>query len=619
MTLFKRISKMDIQNILKKTGASLKLGDVLCRLLAAWLCFTAAKLIGDSDFFALSYAQDSKMWLVLLWIGLAFIAFSLVKMLLVNYATDTYFLLAGTVVCASMWLTSYSNFLFSIAVIIVLSMVFAFFLHKNEDFLEGVKLNGAGVWICSLAIGLLCCFFIGAIGSYRYLTFSAPNFDFGIFVNMFHNMRTSGAPLCTCERDVLLSHFVVHLSPIYYLILPFYCIFPSPLTLQIAQAVILASGVVPVVLLCRHFKLGGKTTVAVSAIYCLYPALTTGCFYDIHENCFLTPLLLWVFYFFEKEKWVFTYLFAALTLFVKEDAAIYIIVFAVFAILSKKKPLHAFILAIMAGAYFITALTLLDKMGAHYSELYATDTPNPVIAGPMVYRFSTMIHNLDDGLFGAVKTLLLNPGYTLIQLFSTSGGGIEKLRYFIQMLLPVGFIPFFTKRASRYLLITPILLNLITDYPYQYDTGFQYHFGIAAFLVYAMIANLPEMKPTFKRNVLCVALVAGFCLYVSAVMPTFEYYHNTWKENKDTYTEMESILDTIPEDASVCCDTFLLPHIADREIIYETSFHGDVGDTDYVIFDSRYSVSKTQLYNYIDQGYYVSEVYPDMMIILEKE
>ena len=147
---------------------------------------------------------------------------------------------------------------------------------------------------------------------------------------------------------MFLSHFAVHISPIYYLLLPFYCIFPSPHTLQIGQAVIVASGVIPVWLLARHFKLSGRMQILVTCIYSLYPAATVGCFYDLHENCFLLPLLLWTFYFFEREKYLPMYLFAFGVLLVKEDAAMYLIMFALLVIISKKKYLHGFILA--AGA-----------------------------------------------------------------------------------------------------------------------------------------------------------------------------------------------------------------------------------------------------------------------------
>lgn len=42
--------------------------------------------------------------------------------------------------------------------------------------------------------------------------------------------------MTTCERDRVLSHFAVHVSPIYYLFLPFYALFPSPVTLEVLQA-----------------------------------------------------------------------------------------------------------------------------------------------------------------------------------------------------------------------------------------------------------------------------------------------------------------------------------------------------------------------------------------------
>ena len=97
------------------------------------------------------------------------------------------------------------------------------------------------VQIFTAACGIISAAVIAYITCLRYKTYSAPNYDFGIFCQMFHYMKTTGLPMVTCERNELLSHFAVHISPIYYILLPFYYIFPSPLTLQIGQAVVLAS------------------------------------------------------------------------------------------------------------------------------------------------------------------------------------------------------------------------------------------------------------------------------------------------------------------------------------------------------------------------------------------
>ena len=112
---------------------------------------------------------------------------------------------------------------------------FLFWLQKWQP---GTRTLAIFTAVCAVT----ACTVISVIGCLRYKTFSTPNYDFGLFCNMFHNMKETGLPLVTSERDRLLSHFAVHISPIYYLLLPFYWIFPSPLTLQIGQAVALMLG-----------------------------------------------------------------------------------------------------------------------------------------------------------------------------------------------------------------------------------------------------------------------------------------------------------------------------------------------------------------------------------------
>lgn len=70
----------------------------------------------------------------------------------------------------------------------------------------------------------------------------------------------------------------------------------------------------------------------VCAVLFLYPAYSGGTSYDIHENCFLTPLLLWLFYGIDRKNAVVTAIAAILTLMVKEDAAVYVAVIALWLI-----------------------------------------------------------------------------------------------------------------------------------------------------------------------------------------------------------------------------------------------------------------------------------------------
>ena len=553
-------------------------------------------------------------------IFLFFAVYSAMRIFINREESDSWFLIVSATLCVIRWLYREdgikNKFLFLMAVVVVYGLFVMYFIKKNALMFEKIHFGKKTEWCLVLFCGLFCGTVIAAITSLRYLTFSAPNFDFGIFVNMFHNMKETGLPYVSCERDVLMSHFAVHISPIYYLLLPFYALFPSPLTLQIGQAVIVSSGVIPVFCLCRVYKLSEKTAVAVSFLYALHPALSTGCFYDIHENCFLAPLLLWMFYFFERKRMIPMYIFAFLILSVKEDAAIYILIFALYLLFSKRSLRHGAILSVLALAYFGIALSVLQKTSAYYAELYANQTPNPAIQGPMVNRFQNLIFEKEDGLRGVLKTAFFNPGYFLTQLFQTNGNTWDKFMYFLQMLLPLGFLPFFTGKVSHFLLVSPILLNLLTNYSYQYDIGYQYHFGILAFLVYACMMNLAELSVSLRRNLLGFAVAACLCFYVVYIPSKLTYYQKAWEEKKEIYLQMDEILDSIPAEASVACPGYILPHIADRREVYELHYHGNAGDVDYIVLDGRSSVDEKQLKTFLSQGYVVWQ--EDLLIVLKK-
>ena len=448
-------------------------------------------------------------------------------------------------------------------------------------------------WCFVALFALVACSVVAAIGVLRYLSYAAPNFDFGIWCNMFHNMKESGLPVTTCERDELLSHFAVHFSPVYYLMLPFYFVFPSPITLQILQAVVLYSGVIPLCIMAKDKGISDRAQIMLCLAYSFYPAIATGTFYDLHENCFLVPLLLWCFCFFEKEKYLPMAIFAALTLLVKEDAFIYLLVFATYIFFLKNKKKVALVLAATALAYFVIVAGLMSAFGN----------------GIMVSRYDNLIADPDDGLFGVVKTALLNPGYLLTQIFVSKDGDNAKVLYAFQLLLPLAAIPLATKKISRYILVVPMLMNLITMYVYQPNIRFQYSFGITAFLFYVTVLNLSELPQKTAEFTLPLSGVASVLLFAMLVGGNLGYYTDRYENEKENYKHSDYVLSEIlPADASVACSTFLLPHIADRDMIYEVTYHKENGkyktDVDYVVLDTRYAEDFQKMSQYfLENGY----------------
>ena len=419
--------------------------------------------------------------------------------------------------------------------------------------------------IFSVAAGLFATAIIALIGTARYLSFATPNFDFGIFAQMYYYLKTELIPMTTCEREKLLSHFAVHLSPVYYLLLPVYFVFDSPLTLQISQAIILGSSLIPLYLLMRHFKLSNKVIVLMMLAFAFYPAVAGGTMYDFHENCFLLPFILWLLYFAEKEKYIPMYIFMALTFSVKEDAAVYIAFIALYFIFSGRKKLHGFVMLLSSIGYFVFAVSFLRSFGE----------------GAMTGRFENFMTNPELGLVDVILTIFKNPAYFISQCISE-----EKLIFILFMLLPLAFLPVLSRKWSQFILAGPlVLINLMSDYPYQHSIYFQYVYGTIAVFFYLAILNLADNPKNMRKYLASLSAVFSVIIFVFSMSPKYTYV-NRLNENKEDYVKIRAALDTIEEDASVLSTTFFIPYLSQRKEIYEIEYC--VKDTDYVVIDLRY-------------------------------
>lgn len=413
--------------------------------------------------------------------------------------------------------------------------------------------------------------FVSVWGVCRVLSFCAPTYDFGIFAQMFHHMKEHGLPLTTVERDGLLSHFNVHVSPVYYLLLPLYWLFPVPEAIQVFQAGIMASAVIPLWLLCKRHGLIGKLRLLICAVFLLQPAYAGGAGYDFHENAFLTPLLLWLFYGVDRKKGWMVALFALLTLTVKEDAAVYVAIFAVFLLL--KAGLHKDKWTALWGGGMLM-VSLVWFFGVTWYLANVGD-------GVMTYRYGNFMYDGSKSLITVIKAVLLSPMKALFECVDK-----EKLTYIGLTLLPLLGLPLLTRRFERYLLLIPYLLvNLMPDYQYQHNIMFQYNFGSLAFLAYLVVLNLSDLRrETDKLGILLVtAAVCAGCFGFNILPEGLKYpqYCETYREY---YASVRETLDVIPEDASASATTFFTAHLSQRDTLYDIRYSSQehVLSTEYI-------------------------------------
>ncbi|MBP3412819.1 MAG: DUF2079 domain-containing protein [Oscillospiraceae bacterium] len=455
------------------------------------------------------------------------------------------------------------SFLILCVLLVLLAVGFA--LRGWEGDLRLIPTPRKGRKACIWAtVGLSLLFFLLVSGWTvgRVYSFSAPTYDFGIFSQMFYNMKTSGLPLTTVERDGLLSHFAVHVSPIYYLLLPFYWLFPAPVTLQVLQAAVMTSAVIPLWLLGKQHGLGAGQRMLLCALLLLFPAFAGGAGYDIHENCFLTPLLLWLFYTLDHGSRSGAFLAGLLTLMVKEDAAVYVAVIGLWQILKaalhretdpKSSLINGFLLLGLSIGWFLGATTYLSRMGD----------------GVMTGRYKNLLYGGSSSLLTVIKAVLLQPMRAFYECVDP-----EKLPYIAGTLLPLLGLPLWTRRYERWILLIPYLLvNLLSDYPYQHDIFYQYSFGSAAFLLYLTAVNLADLRGAWKAwtALSSAVLLCGICFGI-LVVPKALRYPTRAIEYSEHYGSIRQTLDLIPKDASVAAGTFYTTYLSQREVLYDIRY-----------------------------------------------
>lgn len=567
---------------------------IVVRLVIAWLLvnvFTAIKY--GSGFASAKYAADINFPMYICFVILIFVSLSILGKYKIFTWIETYAPMVLVTVYGYLTIEYSSGVAYAIGMAVFLAVAIFYAVNKSTKFFD-IQKKTTVIVIYGLAAALFI-FYVGSIAVLRYALYRNPNFDFGIWTQMFYYMKKTLKPLTTCERQNigLMSHFKVHFSPIYYIYLPVYFVFPYPVVLNILQVFTLVSGLVPVFLLCRKKDLSKAATAAFGILFVVFPAVACGTFYDLHENCFLLPLILWLFYFLEKDNWKGTIIFSVLTLLVKEDAAVYVACIGLYAMFGMKRTQKGAAVSIMAIVYFMIVTMLMKYYGL----------------GIMDNRFTNyMVDSAEGGLIDVVKNFFANPAYVLEQCFSK-----DKLEFIFLMAVPVGFLSFMSKKASTLILFLPILLeNLVSNYQYQHSIFFQYVFGSSAIMIYLAIVNYAELSEKVRRFLGSFAICMGIMLAPICAMSK-SYYFDVYKYDKENCKKLDEAMEKIPEEASVTASTFFVPHLSNRDYIYEYPY---IKETDYIVLDMRFSeYGALEISKIEDSGYEVVDSIENLYIV----
>lgn len=589
MSLFKTLKKRSVE--IGFDGADM------------FACFSAAFIVAaivfsfGGSFLDLNYVRQYPLWVsVMITVALT-VAFSFVTVFFKTKKIIAWSVLLLSVFFSVTLVIQYpENIFFCIGMSFVLLLSAKYASDGDRAGFTKIKLTD----IHSLAAtGFFVIVFTVAVYIFtaaKYKAFYHSAFDFGIFCQMFENMADTGLPYTTIERSEYLSHFAVHFSPFFYLLLPGYFIFRSPLYLLFCQALGIALGAFPVRRICRKLGLSPSMATVAALAYLLFPTMANGCFYDFHENKFLALLILWAVAFALDKNMLGTGIFCFLILTVKEDAFIYVIAICLWMFVTKRNRFFAVICAVVSVGWFFFACSMIQLSGGEI----------------MTGRFQNFVSGSEGGLLEAVRTCFIDIGYLFKEVFAgadteafrelTYSG--QKLEFVLWMGIPLLFTPFLRKRPSEMVLLLPLLvINLMPKWLYQYNVDFQYTYGTAALMIFASLLFLGERGEKVRRftvlSMLCISVVFSAALFVPKASGTVDSYYG----NREKYDSTAKALEIIPRDASVTAYGYIVPHLYYIDDLHTCpEYYADLEKTDYYVVDTRYDYDGHTAKMYIAMG-----------------
>ncbi|MFH1257091.1 MAG: DUF2079 domain-containing protein [Candidatus Diapherotrites archaeon] len=490
---------------------------------------------------------------------------------------------------ASIAFLSAAKLLFAVIISAVIALLFSNSLDPFFQKISSKKFLYAFIAIYIIVFSLL--------SFYDFFSYNAAPPDLYTFENIVWNTLNGRILFLDWHGMNFLG---IHSSFILLLLVPFYALYQSPLTLLFIQTVLLALGAIPLYLIAKKF-LNEKSAIVFSLAYLLYPALQFINLREFHESAFAVPLLLCVFYFLFEENWPAFWLSFALTLLVKETAPLALL-FLGFYIFLKKDRIIGALASAASLIYFAAVIFFVIPFfrGAEYAFIASTQ--------------SSYYSHLGSTLGGVISTVVSNPFYVLSYMFLS----FQKIGYLLLLFAPAAFLSLFD--LPLLLVGIPVFAqNLLASDPRIATLFFQYNdYLIAVIFVSAILGlrNLLNLKQTFffknkftaniseriNRGLSAFNLAPAFFLSFLFLMAIFSNVffspsplglldpartQTQFSFEKYAVTEHTAILDRavamIPDGASVSADSLLTSHLAKRsEMEY---FPGIIDSAEFVFVD----------------------------------
>ena len=383
------------------------------------------------------------------------------------------------------------------------------------------------------------------------------------------------------------THFMVHFSPIYWLCAPILLAIPSPMTLQVLQAMACALVAPPVYLFARK-RVDEKLAAMIAVIALLYPPLVGLSLSEFHENAFAPATIAWLLWAVDERRWRVAALFAALALSIKEDEAVILAALGVgYAVVSlAQRDRQA---ALFGGG---VALAAIGVLALYFGVI------QPATGGRWFVADFYVAHDKD-----------LPHGAAIL---------VGRLTFLLEVFVPLLFLPL----ASRLIwLAVPGFIEVLSSrWPVTYTMGTHYAGVWIPYVVVAFAAALAVIaqRDGARAMLLARASIAVCLLNLIVASPTHWAHYYRLRNAHDAI--LDRIIAQVPFDSTAASYDEAYTHMS----LNPNARIGMYVTPDYFVYDSTYDQT-TYLNNIVPRlaavvctGYFMPVVGEDGVVLYKR-
>ena len=415
-----------------------------------------------------------------------------------------------------------------------------------------------------------------ATSSARHALFHSTAFDLAIFDQAIYLISQNQTPFSSL---MAINIFGDHAAFIFYPLALLYKIYPDVHWLLFVQAISLALGAWPSWSLARQAGLNEQKSIAVAAVYLLYPAVFNVNLFDFHPEVIALPALLAAILAARLNKTLWFCAAIVLVLSCKAVLSLTVAAMGLWLLCFDKKRNCGLIALFLGAGWFLVATQAVIPYFNQGREH----------AGIGRYQY------LGNSVFEIAINLILKPNLVLGRLFS-----LDTLEYLALSLLPV--IWWLSPRQLTPLIsaVPMLAMNILSDIPAQRDLIHQYSIPILPFLLVTVISSLAASnqqkgKTIFDRlpipNYPLPRVIVIWSLIAFLALAKYGYFWTIYLNGIDTLSATKEAISLVETKGSVLTSAQIAPHLAHRPVVKLTQADAppaNLAEFDYVLLNLRY-------------------------------